>query len=155
MSTRAHDRFFEEQRDRDRRYGLEHDEYAEFVHELERADRIAGPLPPGHPLARAAARHRLGRGPSPYEHPHQPEAGRFAVGERVRHHSEPGGPRPGRVVRTLHREGLVEVDFGRHGTRLVAVDELEREAACWPPGGGSSRPASCTSRAFLRPSRPA
>jgi len=41
MPTRAHDRFFEEQRERDRRYGLEHDEYAEFVHELELADRIA------------------------------------------------------------------------------------------------------------------
>ncbi len=43
MPTRAHDRFFEEQRERDRRYGLEHDEYAEFVHELELADRIADP----------------------------------------------------------------------------------------------------------------
>ena len=67
MPTRAHDRFFEEQRERNRRYGLEHDEYAEFVHELELADRIAdqASLPPGHPLARAAARHRLGRGPRP------------------------------------------------------------------------------------------
>jgi hypothetical protein len=39
MPSRAHDRFFEEQRERDRRYGLEHDEYAEFVRELELADR--------------------------------------------------------------------------------------------------------------------
>ena len=130
MPTRAHDRFFEEQRERDRRYGLEHDEYAEFVHELELADRIAdqASLPPGHPLARAAARHRLGRGPSPYEQPHEAEPQRFAAGERVRHHG-PDGHRVGRVVRTADREEVVEVDFGRQGTTLVAADELEREAA--------------------------
>jgi hypothetical protein len=130
MPTRAHDRFFEEQRERDRRYGREHDEYAEFVHELELADRIAdqASLPPGHPLARAAAPHRLGRGLSAYEQPHEPEPQRLAAGERVRHH-RPDGHRPGRVVRTADHEGLVEVDFGRHGASLVAADELEREAA--------------------------
>jgi hypothetical protein len=130
MPTWAHDRFFDEQRERDRRYGLEHDEYAEFVREIELADRIAdqASLPPGHPLARAAARHRLGRGPSPYEQPHQRESERFAAGERVHHHGS-DGQRPGRVVRPADHEGLVEVDFGRHGTSLVAADELEREAA--------------------------
>ena len=130
MPTWAHDRFFEEQRERDRRYGLEHDEYAEFVHELEMADRIAdqASLAPGHPLARAAARHRLGRGPSPYEQPQERETERFATGERVRHHGS-DGHRPGRVVRPADHEGLVEVDFGRRGTTLVAADALEREAA--------------------------
>jgi hypothetical protein len=130
MPTRAQDRFFEEQRERDRRYGLEHDEYAEFVHELELADRIAdqASLPPGHRLARAAARHRLGRGPSPHEWPHEPEPQRFAAGERVRHHG-PDGHRTGRVVRMADHGGLVEVDFGRRGISLVAADELEREAA--------------------------
>jgi hypothetical protein len=41
----------EEQQERDRRYGLEHDEYAEFVHELELLDCIAdqASLAPGHP----------------------------------------------------------------------------------------------------------
>jgi hypothetical protein len=131
MPTRAHDRFFEEQRERDRRYGLEHDEYAEFVHELELADRIAdqASLPPGHPLARAAARHRLGRGPSPYEQPHEPEPQRLAAGERVTHHRPDGSSRPGRVVRAPDHQGLVEVDFGGRGSTLVAGDELEREAA--------------------------
>jgi hypothetical protein len=130
MPTRAYDRFFEEQREPDCRYGLEHDEYAEFVHELELADRIAdqASLPPGHPLARAAARHRLGRGPSPYEQPHDAQPERFAAGQRVRHHGS-DGHRPGRVVRTADHEGLVEVDFGNHGTSLVATDELEPEAA--------------------------
>jgi hypothetical protein len=33
------------------------------------------------------------------------------------------------VVRAADHEGLVEVDFGRQGTSLVAADELEREAA--------------------------
>jgi hypothetical protein len=131
MPTRAHDRFFEEQRERDRRYGLEHDEYGEFVRELELADRIAdqASLPPGHPLARAAARQRLGRGPSPYEQPHEPEPQRFSAGERVTHHQPGGGSRPGRVVRAPDHQGLVEVAFGGHGTTLVAGDELEREAA--------------------------
>jgi hypothetical protein len=130
MPTWAHDRFFDEQRERDRRYGLEHDEHAEFVRETELADRIAdqASLPPGHPLARAAARHRLGRGPSPYEQPHEPEPRRFVAGEHVRHHG-PDGHRPGRVVRAADHEGLVEVDFGRHGTSLIAADELEQEAA--------------------------
>jgi hypothetical protein len=130
MPSKARDCFFEEQRERDRRYGLEHDEYAEFVRELELADRIAeqAPLPPGHPLPRAAAHHRLGRGPSPYEQPDGGEPQRFAAGERVRHHGRDGHT-PGRVVRTADREGLVEVDFGRQGTTLVAADELEREAA--------------------------
>jgi hypothetical protein len=121
----------EREQDHLRRYGLDHDDYAELVRETELADRIAdqASLPPGQPLARAAARHRLGRGPSPYERPHQPEPHRFAAGERVSHHRGRSGPRPGRVVRTLEREGLVEVDFGRHGTTLVAADELEPEAA--------------------------
>lgn len=130
MPMRAHDRFFEEQRERDRRYGLEHDEYAEFVCEIELADRLAeqASVPPGHPLARAAARHGLGRGPSPYEQPHETVPQHFAAGERVRHHRS-DGHRPGRVVRPVDREGLVEVDFRRHGTSLVAADELERETA--------------------------
>jgi hypothetical protein len=131
MRVSAHDRFLDEERERDRRYGLEHDEYGEFVHELELADRIAdqASLPPGHPLARAAARHRLGRGPSPYECPHEPAPQAFTAGERVSHHGLGGRSRPGQVVRALEHEGLVEVDFGRHGTTLVAADELEREAA--------------------------
>ncbi len=57
------------------------------MHDLELADRIAdqASLPPGHPLARAAARHRVGRGPSAYEQPHELEPQRFVAGERVSH----------------------------------------------------------------------
>jgi hypothetical protein len=48
-----------------RRYGLEHDPYADFAQELELADRYAeqGSLAPGH-QPRALARFRLVRGPS-------------------------------------------------------------------------------------------
>jgi hypothetical protein len=72
MPTRANDRFFEEDRGCDWRYGLEHDEKAEFVRELELADRIAdqASLPPGHYAARRLARARLGLGRSPHEQPH-------------------------------------------------------------------------------------
>jgi hypothetical protein len=131
MPTHGHDRFHEEQRDRDRRYGLERDEQADFVLELELADRIAdqASLPPGHHLARAAARRRLGRGPSPYERPREPAPQRFAPGEPVSHHGPDGPSGPGRVVCTHAHDGLVEVDFGQHGTTLVAADQLERKAA--------------------------
>jgi hypothetical protein len=59
----------------------------------------------------------------------EPKPQRFAAGERVSHHRPGGGSRPGRVVRVPDHHGLVELDFGRHGTTLVAEDELEREAA--------------------------
>ncbi|MCP9491190.1 MAG: hypothetical protein MSC31_15135 [Solirubrobacteraceae bacterium MAG38_C4-C5] len=59
---------------------------------------------------------------SPYEQPHDPEPACFVAGERVRHHHE---PRPGHVVRTLARDGLVEVDFGRHGLTVIAAEDLE------------------------------
>ncbi|MBD0283700.1 MAG: hypothetical protein ICV69_16155 [Thermoleophilaceae bacterium] len=60
MPAWAHDRCFEEQPERDRRYGLEHDEYAEFVRELELADRIADQalLPPA--ICWPERRHRAG-----------------------------------------------------------------------------------------------
>ena len=51
-----------------------------------------------------------------------------AEGDRVCHH-DGTGPRSGRIVRMLDHEGLVEVDFGRGGTTLVGIDELEPEAA--------------------------
>ncbi len=61
----------------------------------------------------------------PYEQPHHPDPQRFVAGERVRHHHEPW---PGRVVRTLERDDLVEVDFGRHGLTDVAAEDLDRAA---------------------------
>ncbi|MDQ3769809.1 MAG: hypothetical protein M3370_10120 [Actinomycetota bacterium] len=61
---------------------------------------------------------------SPYEQPHHPDPQRFAVGERVRHYDS--APWPGRVVRTLARDGLVEVDFGRRGLTVVAAEDLDR-----------------------------
>jgi hypothetical protein len=119
----------EEQRERDLRYGLEHDPREEHAKELELTERIAeqASLPPGHPMVLAAARHRLGGGPSPYEQPHQPEPQSFDAGDRVNHH-RPEGPRPGVVVRTLDEDALVEVDFGS-STTFVPFDELERRAA--------------------------
>lgn len=132
MPMRGHDPLFEEQHERDLRYGLEEDDPdAELTRELELADRIAehASLPPGHPSAIAAARRRLGRGPSPYEQAHRPEPQRFVPGERVSHHAPGGDVRPGRVLRTLEHDGLVEVDFGRHGTTLVDPGQLEPEAA--------------------------
>jgi hypothetical protein len=130
MRSQGPDGGYEREQDELRRYGLEHDPRADHEYERELADRLAdqASLPPGDAAARALARHRLGRGPCPYEQPHEPEPQHFATGERVNHH-RPDGPRPGRVVRTLERDGLVEVDFERHGTTLVAADELEREAA--------------------------
>jgi hypothetical protein len=128
MFLRTHQRLLEEQEERDRRYGLEYDADEEFEHELELADRIAeqASLPPGDASCLAAARYRLGRGPCPYEQPHDPEPHRFAAGDRVTHHG-PDGPRAGWVLRTLEPDGLAEVDFGRHGTTVVAREELEPE----------------------------
>ena len=75
MCLRAHERMLEEEEERNRRYGLEHDPDDEFADELELADRIGeqASLPAGHPQAHAAARYLLGRGPCPYEQPHEPE----------------------------------------------------------------------------------
>lgn len=131
MPMYEQDRFYAEQHERELRYGLERNPHEELMHEFELADRIAdqASLPAGHPYAMAAARYRLGRGPSPYEQPHRPEPQRFVPGVRVNHHGPDGDVRPGRVVRALEHDGLVEVDFGRHGTTTVAADELEREAA--------------------------
>jgi hypothetical protein len=132
MATQGHDRYREQQREEDSRYGLERDEHADFLLELELADRIAeqASLPPSqrHPGC-AAARQRLGRGRSPYEQPHQPEPRQFAAGEPVSHHNPDGDVRPGRVVRADTTDGLVEVDFGPHGTSLVDPERLEPEAA--------------------------
>jgi hypothetical protein len=132
MPMHGPERFEQEERERDLREGLgEEDPHAELMRELELADRIAdqASLPPGHPSAIAAARQRLGRGPSPYEQAHRPEPRRFAAGERVSHHAPGGDVRSGRVLRTLEDDGLVEVDFGRHGTTLVDPDQLEPEPA--------------------------
>jgi len=130
MNLRALERLLEEQWERDRRYGVADDEYDEFERELELADRIAehASVPPGDPRCRALARKRLGLPGSPYEQPHDREPHRYAEGDHVRHH-DGNGPRAGRIVRTLDHEGLVEVDFGRGGTTLVGVDEIEPEAA--------------------------
>src|SRR5919198_2746191 len=130
MNLRALERMLEEQRERDLRYGVADDEYDDFERELELADRIAehASLPPGDPRCRVLARKRLGLPGSPYEHPHDPPLRRYAEGERVQHHYG-DAPRAGRVVRMLDHEGLVEVDFGREGTALVGIDEIEPEAA--------------------------
>jgi hypothetical protein len=95
MSTRANDRFFEEDRECDRRYGLEHDEYADFVHEIELADRIAdqASFPPGHCAARQVARARLGLGRSPYEQPNAPGPAAAAGAGRGRDLPRRGGRR--------------------------------------------------------------
>jgi len=130
MRLHAVERMLDEQEERDRRYGLAHDEDEELEREFEMADRIAehASMPAGDPGCRALARKRLGLPGSPYEHPHEPEPRRFAEGERVRHH-ESDGTRAGRIVRTLDHEGLVEVDFGRDGTTLIAVDAVEPEGS--------------------------
>jgi hypothetical protein len=126
MRLRALERMLEEQEERDRRYGLAYDEYDELDREFELADRIAehASMPPGDPGCRGLARKWLGLPGSPYEHPHDPELRRYAEGEHVRHH-DGNGPRAGGIVRTLDHEGLVEVDFGREGTALVGIDEIE------------------------------
>lgn len=59
----------------------------------------------------------------PYEQPHDPRPARFVAGERVRCEHD---TRPGRVVRALERDGLIEVDFGRHGITVVAAEDLQR-----------------------------
>ena len=130
MRLRALERMLDEQEERDRRYGLAHDEDEELERELEVADRIAehASMPAGDPGCRALARDWLGLPGSLYEHPHEREPRRFAEGERVRRH-ESDGTRAGRIVRILDHEGLVEVDFGRDGTTLVGVDTVEPEAS--------------------------
>jgi hypothetical protein len=127
MRLRALDRLLEEQRERDRRYGSADDEAEEFDRELELADRLAeqASLPPGDPSCRAEACRRLGHA-APYEWPHQPEPTRLAEGQLVRHH-ERDGTRVGRIVHAVDLDGLVEVDFGRDGTTLVAAGDLEPE----------------------------
>ena len=132
MPIRGHDRFREEEHERELLYGLEEeDAHTELMSELDLADRIAdhASLSPGDPHVVAAARHRLDRGPSPYEQRHRPEPDRFTAGERVSHHAPGGDVRAGRVMRTHEHDGLVEVDFGHHGTTLVDAAQLEREAA--------------------------
>ena len=128
MHLQAHERMLDEQYERDRRYGLEHDENDELERELALADRIAeqASMPPGDPGCRALARKRLGLPGRPYEHPHDRELRRYAEGERVRHH-DGSRPRTGRIMHTLDHEGLVEVDFGREGTTLVGFDQIEPE----------------------------
>jgi hypothetical protein len=130
MRLRALERMLEEQHEHDLRYGLEQDPRDELEREFELADRIAehASMPPGDPLCRALARKRLGLPGAPYEHPHDPEPHRYAEGERVRHH-DGDALRAGRIVRTLDHEGLVEVDFGREGTAVVGIEEIEPEAA--------------------------
>jgi hypothetical protein len=128
MRLHALERMLEEQDERDRRYGLAHDENEELEREFEPADRIAeqASLAPGDPSCLVAARHQLGRHDSPYEQRHESELRRFVSGESVCH-DDGDGPRPGRVVRTLDQEGLVEVDFGRSGTTIVGADAIEPE----------------------------
>jgi hypothetical protein len=121
-----------------RRYGLEHNPYADFVHELELADHYAeqASLEPGHLAARALARHQLGRGPNPYEQPHQPTAAAPPPtaaapqpGERVVHEDPDGQQRAGRLVERLDEDGAAVVAFDRGGRSVVELDRLEREAA--------------------------
>src|SRR4051794_36298400 len=130
MHPRALERMLEEQWERDRRYGVADDEYDEFERELELADRIAehASAPPFDAGCRALARKRLGLPGSPYEHPRDLELRRYAEGDRVLH-DDGNGPRTDRIMRTLDHEGLVAVDFGRGGTTLVGIDEIEPEAA--------------------------
>src|SRR4051794_14719671 len=130
MHPRALERMLEEQHERDLRYGVADDEYDEFERELELADRIAeyASAPPFDAGCRALARKRLGLPGSPYAQPHDRDPHRYAEGDRVCNH-DGTGPRAGRVVRMLDHEGLAEVDFGREGTTLVGIDEIEPEAA--------------------------
>jgi hypothetical protein len=130
MHLRALERMLEAQEECERRYGVAYDEYDELEREFELADRIAehASMPPGDPGCRALARKRLGLPGSPYEHPHDPELRRYAEGEHVRHR-DGNGRRAGRIVRTLDHEGLVEIDFGREGTALVGIEEIEPEGA--------------------------
>jgi hypothetical protein len=123
---------YEREEEELRRYGLEHDPYADFVQELELADRHAeqASLASGHPLARALARYRLGGGPSPYEKPHQPTpAAAPEPGERVVHEDRDGQRQAGRVVERLGEDGTAVVAFDRGGQSVVELDRLEREAA--------------------------
>jgi hypothetical protein len=119
---------YEREHEELRRYGLEHNPYADFVQELELADRYAEQalLAPGQP----PARYRLGRGPSPYEQPHYPTpAAAPEPGERVVHEDRDGQRRAARVVERLDEDGAAVVDFDRGGQSVVEFDRLEREAA--------------------------
>jgi hypothetical protein len=122
---------YEREQEELRRYGLEHDPYADFVQELELADRYAeqASLAPGHP-PRALARYRLGRGRSPYEQPHQATpAAAPEPGERVVHTDRDGQRQPGRVVERLDEDGAAVVAFDRGDQSVVELDRLERETA--------------------------
>jgi hypothetical protein len=135
MPARANDRFFEEDRERDRRYGLEHDEYAEFVRELELADRIAdqASLPPGHCAARRLARARFGLGRSPYEQPNAPAAPPpLAPGEAVTYRGAAGDERTrhGTVEQVLDEDhGAVVVRFEDGQRSVLPAEALERGVA--------------------------
>jgi hypothetical protein len=145
MPTRANDRLFEEDRECDRHYGLEHDEYAEFVHELELADRIAdqASLPPGHCAARRLARVRLGLGRSPYERPNAPAPPpSLAPGEAVTYRGPAGDGRTrhGSVEQVLDEDhGAVVVRFEGGVRSALPAEALERRAAgCARPDDGAS-----------------
>jgi hypothetical protein len=111
--------------------GVEPDPYADFVQELELADRYAeqASLASGH-APRALARYRHGRGPSPYEQPHRPTpAAAPQPGERVVHEDRDGQRQAGRVVERLDQDGTAVVAFDRGGQSVVELERLEREAA--------------------------
>lgn len=135
MPIRANDRFFEDDRECDRRYGLEHDEKAEFVRELELADRIAdqASLPPGHCAARRLARAMLGLGRSPYEQPHAPAPPPpLAPGDAVMYRGAMGDERArhGTVERVLDEDhGAVVVRFDDGQRSALPAEALERRTA--------------------------
>ena len=128
---RADDPYEAERRERDRRVGLDHNPREHLDQELALAERLAehGSLPPGDAGARRLARRLLGRSPGLGEHPQDDErlVARFVAGEAVSHRAGEQSVR-GHVVRDL-ADGLVEVDFGRHGRSVVEADQLDTEAA--------------------------
>lgn len=132
MASRSHWDHEQLERDRQRRYGIEHDPYEEFLEEFELADRYAdqASLAPGSAAALALARRRLGRAGSPYEQPHDPPVRtQMESGEQVVRQAGDGGRQRGRVVSHLSHENLVVVAFEAGGETVVEACELERWAA--------------------------
>ena len=133
MASRSRWDPYEREQEELRRYGLEHDPYADFVQELELADRYAeqASLAPGHPLARALARYRLGGGPSSLREAAPADPGRGARARRAGGASRTAtaSARPAAWSSASTRTARPWSPSTAADESVVELDRLEREAA--------------------------
>jgi len=121
MPMHARERLLQEQRERELRYGLEHDPRDELEDEFELADRIAdqASLPAGDPGCRALARRLLGLDDRP-PRPRIPEPQRLTGGA-----DGAVGTQPGRGAHVPDTPGPARACPGRRAT--AGGDEIAPE----------------------------